>query len=91
MIHSEKLRFTTIDSNGDSAPTDLMETRWLHSGSGKVYEIYDFIWNGADDTWMLLMADEEDEETPGVCRPLSHLHGNRDNGAKRYTQIVDVT
>jgi hypothetical protein len=87
MDHSKPLRFTTPDSNGAVPDTNLIETLWQHTGNSVIYQLFDFGWNGADDTWMLMMASTEDEDTPAILRPLDHLEGNRDDGSKRYVQV----
>lgn len=50
----KKLDFTTPDSRGYVPNLGLLGTSWKHSGNDHVYFVQGFLWNGEDDTWMLM-------------------------------------
>lgn len=52
-----------------------------HTGNGKLYKITGIAYMGESDEWGFIC-----QQTAGIpiCRPLSHLLGNRGNGEPRY-------
>ena len=83
--------FDMTDEKGftPSADRTLIGQQLVHSGNGKTYTILDFVWMGATDEWGFLHR-AAGENGPLLCRPLSQLTGNREDGTPRYSSPAVV-
>lgn len=76
------------DIHGNVPNMAWVNSRIRHSGNGKTYVVTGFAWMGATDEWGFV--HHEFGVGPGavlLCRPLSHMNGNRDDGTKRYEAV----
>lgn len=88
--HGNKLDYMTVDRDGVRPNLTLIGSKYRHSGNGKRYVLEGYCWNGETDQWnMVMIAVQEDLGQPvPVVRPIEHLTGFRDNGARRYEAII---
>jgi hypothetical protein len=75
------LNYSTVDSLGQRIEPEyqaLLGRTLQHTGNGKFYVIYDFVWNGDKDEWMFV-ARERWQSRRRVCRssPAAHLRQAR--------------
>lgn len=84
----EPLTLQTLDSNDQPPLLGLVGRRLVHTGNGRVYIIQSFAWMGATDEWGFIHAEEGNPDAVPLCRPQSHIDGNRSNGERRYVMIT---
>ena len=86
MPKDQNFSHQTLDERMRVAPTDLIGTRWKHSGNGHVYKIVECCWLGEEDHWGLAHVREDN---PVLCvRSVDNFFANRSNGDKRFEQVI---
>lgn len=75
----------TRDIHGLAAPIHDLYKTVMHTGNGKEYTIIGVVWDGETDEWNHLYVSPEGVF---VCRPVSHLTGNRSDGTARYIPVA---
>lgn len=85
MTTTKPLDLSVMDKNAYTPDTSLIGQQLLHTGNQKTYTITDFAWLGATDEWGFV---HNEAEGVAIVRPVSHLTGQRANGADRYVWIT---
>lgn len=75
--------YSTPDTNGYVPEKGLIGQIVQHTGNRKTYEITGFAWMGDGDVWGFVHK-RVDGSPPELCRPITHLTGNRSDGTRRY-------
>lgn len=88
MKRDENFNHMTLDIHGNTAPVRWTGSRWKHSGNGKTYVVIGVTWLGATDEWAVMMHEFGYINSVLVTRPEHHLTGLRDNGERRYEQVL---
>ncbi len=86
------LNYLTGDSTGTRPDGWFIGLELKHLGNERIYRIVGFAWMGATDEWGFLHHEVRGDGLDGVmlCRPLSHIEGNRSNGERRYSYFNRV-
>lgn len=81
--------FNHKDVNGEHPGMDkfpLLGSKWKHSGNSKIYTVTEYIWHGDTDEWHVEFR-RANCPVP-FTRTVNNFLGDRDNGVKRFTQVI---
>lgn len=86
MTEKPELTYETPDVDRWKPDDNLLGVKLLHLGNRKTYIVVGFAWMGATDHWGFLHQEVRPDGQRGVmlCRPMSHIGGERSNGERRY-------
>jgi hypothetical protein len=87
MSDKPELTLESEDSRGYTPEAHLIGSKWKHLGNGHTYTIVGYVWNGEDDTWMMVHTRNEITSFQFVRTPIN-FNGYMSDGRPRYVRIA---